>query len=312
LVLTGMHSRLKQPLERALGSPGITWITQRRLRGKRLILAYHGIIPDGAPPAGERALFIPRRVFAAQLDMLSEVADVVSLTDLDEEGDGRPRVAITIDDAYAGTVREGVQELAVRSLPATVFVAPGRLGGQTFWWDALAHATGSLGDRIRHHALYTLAGSEDRVREWAARTGLPVSPDLPEYARTATTAQLRAALNHPGLTLASHTWSHPNLASLSAGEISSELARAREWLKVEFGGRAIEWLAYPYGLDSNVANEAAAALSYTGALRISGGWHTTENVSRFARPRLNVSSKLSTNGLRARVLGAVRLAAGDR
>lgn len=305
-----MHSRLKQPLERALGSSGVTWFTRRRLRGQRLILAYHGIIPEGAPPAGERALFLSQRDFAAQLDMLCEVADVASLTNLDEEGDGRPRVAITIDDAYLGAVCEGVHELALRSLPATVFVAPGRLDGHTFWWDALADATGKLDDRTRRYALSSLAGSDDRVREWAARNGLPVTTELPQYARSATTMQLHAALDHPGITLASHTWSHLNLASLSGGELLSELGRSREWLKAEFGERTIDWLAYPYGLDSSVAHEAAAALSYTGALRISGGWHAPRNVSRFGRPRLNVSSNLSAAGLRARVLGAVRARAG--
>ena len=305
-----MHSSLKQPIERALGSSGVTWITRRRLREKRLILAYHGVIPDGGRPAGEGALFISQRRFAEHLDLLCEVADVASLTQLDEEGDGRPRVAITIDDAYLGAVCEGVNELALRSLPATIFVAPGRLDGHTFWWDALAHTKGKLDDRIRHHALHSLGGSEDRVREWAARTGLPVSTELPEYARTATAMKLHAALDHPGITVASHTWSHFNLASLSAEEIFSELGRSGDWLQAEFAGRAIDWLAYPYGLYSSSAQMAAAAVSYSGALRISGGWHTAQNVVRFARPRLNISSNLSAAGLRARLLGAVRSGEG--
>jgi peptidoglycan/xylan/chitin deacetylase (PgdA/CDA1 family) len=307
-----VHSRLKQPIERALASSGVTWITRRRVREKRLILAYHGVIPDAAQPAGESALFIPQRRFASHLDLLCEVADVASLSQLDEEGDGRPRVAITFDDAYLGAVREGVHELALRSLPATVFVAPGRLGGHTFWWDALTSGSGKLDDRIRHHALYSLAGNDERVREWASRTGLPVSTELPAYARSATTMQLHSALDHPGLTLASHTWSHSNLASLSDDEILSELERSCKWLKGEFAGRAINWLAYPYGLDSSAVHRVVASLSYTAALRISGGWHAAQNVSQFARPRLNVSSRLSAAGLRARVLGAVRLGVGRR
>jgi peptidoglycan/xylan/chitin deacetylase (PgdA/CDA1 family) len=307
-----MHSRLKQPLERALGSPGVTWITRRRLRGKRLVLAYHGIIPEGASQAGERALFISQRDFAAQLDMLCEVADVASLTNLDEEGDGRPRVAITIDDAYAGIVDEGVHELVLRSLPATIFVAPGRLDGHTFWWDALSHPAGKLDSRVRDYALYSLAGRDERVREWAMRTGLPVTTKIPEYARSANTDKLRAAVDHPGITVASHTWSHANLASLSAPEIVSELERSRSWVKAEFPGKAIDWLAYPYGLDSSAVHRAAAACSYTGGLRIMGGWHNIPIGSLYARPRLNVSSSLSLAGLRARVLGAVRLGAGTR
>lgn len=307
-----MHSRLKQPLERALGSSGVTWITRRRLRGKRLILAYHGVIPDGARPAGERALFIPQREFAAHLDMLSATADVVSLTRLDEEGDGRPRVAITIDDAYEGAVCEGVHELVTRSLPATIFVAPGRLDGHSFWWDALAHPTGKLDDRVRDYALHSLGGSDERVREWAVRAGFPVSTELPEYARASSRVKLRAALDNPGITVASHTWSHANLASLNTSEISTELDRSREWLEAEFAGRTVDWLAYPYGLESSTARRALAASSCTGALRISGGWHSPKNVSPFARPRLNVSASLSVAGLRARLLGAVRSGASTR
>jgi peptidoglycan/xylan/chitin deacetylase (PgdA/CDA1 family) len=257
-------------------------------------------------------LFISQRDFAAQLDMLREVADVASLANLDEEGDGRPRVAITIDDAYAGTLREGVHELVLRSLPATIFVSPGRMDGHTFWWDALSHGVGKLDGRVRDYALNSLGGCDERVREWAARTGLPVSTDVPEYARAASTDELRAAVDKTGITVASHTWSHANLASLSAPEIISELARSRDWVKAEFPAKAIDWLAYPYGLDSSAVHRAAAACSYTGGLRIMGGWHNSPIGSFYARPRLNVSSNLSTGGLRARVLGAVRLPEGRR
>jgi peptidoglycan/xylan/chitin deacetylase (PgdA/CDA1 family) len=300
-----VHPLAKRPLETMLGSSGVTWITRHRLRGKRLILAYHGIMPAGAHAAGQHALFIPQREFAAQLDMLSGVVDVVSLLQLDEEGDGRPRVAITIDDGYKGAVCEGVHELVKRSLPATIFVAPGRLDGNIFWWDALSEATGELNDRVRDHALHSLAGSDERIREWAARAALPISTDLPPYARAATKAELRAGLNNPGITIASHSWSHANLASLGTQQISAELASSREWLEAEFPGKTIDWLAYPYGLDSSAAHRALAASSYTGALRIFGGWHTSRTLSRFARPRLNVSASLSVAGLRARVLGAV-------
>jgi peptidoglycan/xylan/chitin deacetylase (PgdA/CDA1 family) len=307
-----MHSYLKQPLERALGSAGVTWITRRRLRGKRLILAYHGVVPDGAAPAGERALFITQRDFAAQLDVLREVADVVSLSNLDEEGDGRPRVAITIDDAYAGAVRQGVDELVARSLPATIFVAPGCLNGHTFWWDALSHVTGKLDARVRHHALHSLGGREERVREWAVQRGLPLATDLPEYARAATTENLRTAAARPGISVGSHTWSHPNLEAMGEDEILLEFTRSRAWLKAEFPGDAIDWVAYPYGLDSSEAHQAAAACSYNGGLRIVGGWHYGPPASSFARPRLNVSSSLSAAGLRARVLGSVQTRSSGR
>lgn len=300
-----MHHLLKDRVERAVSTPAVGWITRRRVRAKRLILAYHGILPDGEAPAGERALFIRQRDFTSQLDTLKVVADVAPLDRIDEPGDGRPRVAITIDDAYRGAVDVGVRELAARSLPATIFVAPGRLNNHVFWWDALAHKTGMLDSNVRDHALYKLGGADERIRTWAARSAILSSDDLPNYARTATRDELAAALKFPGITLGSHTWSHPNLASLGIAEIVPEVRRSREWLRAEFGNKVIDWLAYPYGIDSLPAQVAVAEASYAGALRIAGGWHRATKFSPFLRPRLNVGAGLSVAGLRARLQGAV-------
>jgi peptidoglycan/xylan/chitin deacetylase (PgdA/CDA1 family) len=299
-----MRSVLKRPIERALSSPAVTLVTRQRLRDKRLILAYHGIIPDGAPLAGERSLFITQGDFAAQLDMLSQCVDVAPLDQIDAEGDGRPRIAITLDDAYRGAVCEGVLELVKRSLPATLFVAPARLERHVFWWDALAAGTGTLDETLRSYALSTLSGRDERVRAWAAAAALPTS-DLPDYARAATLPELRAAVSQPGITVGSHTWSHANLARLSITEILSEIDRSRAWLKTQFGSKAIDWLAYPYGLDSVAAHHALEHASYAGGLRIAGGWHHRSRVSPFARPRLNVPSGLSVAGLKARALGGI-------
>jgi peptidoglycan/xylan/chitin deacetylase (PgdA/CDA1 family) len=300
-----VHHSVKQPIEKAMSSAAVGWVTQRRVRGKRLILAYHGIIPEGQEPAGERALFVTQRDFAMHLDMLAAVADVAPLDRIDEAGDGRPRVAITIDDAYRGAVNVGVRELGARSLPATIFVAPARLNKHVFWWDALSHSNGKLDEKLRDHALCKLGGEDERIRVWAARAEMPVCDELPEYAQTATRGELAAALRFPGITLGSHTWSHPNLASLGIVEVVAEVRRSREWLRAEFGERAIDWFAYPYGLESVQARVALADASYVGALRIDGGWHRPTEVSPFARPRFTVAAGLSVAGLRARLQGAL-------
>jgi peptidoglycan/xylan/chitin deacetylase (PgdA/CDA1 family) len=280
-------------------------MTQRRVRGKRLILAYHGIIPEGQPPAGERALFVTQRNFAMHLDMLATEADVAPLDLIDEPGDGRPRVAITIDDAYRGAVNAGVHELAARSLPATIFVSPALLNNHVFWWDALSHRGARLDEKLRKHALYKLRGEDERVRAWAARAEVPTCDELPAYAQTATRGELAAALRFPGIRLGSHTWSHPNLASLGMTEVVTQVRRSREWLVAEFGDKVIDWLAYPYGLDSLEARVAVADASYAGALRIDGGWHRQTEVSPFARPRFSIDAGLSVAGLRARLQGAL-------
>jgi peptidoglycan/xylan/chitin deacetylase (PgdA/CDA1 family) len=238
------------------------------------------------------------------LEMLSDEADVAPLDRIDESGDGRPRVAITFDDAYSGAVNEGVRELAKRNLPATIFVAPGRLDGHVFWWDSISHGSELLDATVRHHALHALAGADERIRAWATSAALPMSDALPSYARAATRSELHAALALPGITVGSHTWTHRNLAALGMSEVVAEVRDSRQWLRAEFGNKAIDWLAYPYGLDSIEVHRAVAEAAYAGALRIGGGWHRATDASRFARPRFSVGSRLTVAGLRARLIGA--------
>lgn len=300
-----MRALVKRPIEAFMSSPPLGWLTQRRVQGMRLIVAYHGVIPDGESPAGEPALFVTQRDFARQLDVLAAEADVVPLDRIDDADTGRPRVAITIDDGYRGAVTAGVRELSARSLPATIFVAPGRLNDHVFWWDALLYGTGKLDDKLRSHALHKLGGADERVRAWAARAGIPARSQLPSYARAATEAELVEALFFDGITLGSHTWSHPNLASLGAEELASEVCRSREWLRARFGASVVNWLAYPYGLESPRVRAAVADASYAGALCIDGGWHRAVDVSAFARPRFSVGARLSVEGLRLRLHGAL-------
>ena len=296
---------LKEPIERVLCAPSIGRLTRRRVRGKRLILAYHGVVPEGARPDGEHTLFIAQRDFAAHLDMLSTVADVAPLDRIDDEGDGRPRVAITIDDAYRGAVCEGAHELVKRGLPATIFVAPMRLDDHVFWWDALSSTAGTLDRGVRDYAMHTLAGSDERVRAWANRSALWTNAMISEHARAATRDELRAAVARQGITIGSHTWSHANLASLGMADLIVEVKRSRAWIKSEFAEKSIDWLAYPYGLYSNEAQRAVADASYVGAVGTSGGWHHAGEVSPFARPRFNVPARMSVAGLKARLLGAL-------
>jgi peptidoglycan/xylan/chitin deacetylase (PgdA/CDA1 family) len=115
---------------------------------------------------------------------------------------------------------------------------------------------------------------------------------------------LAAAVALPGITLGSHTWSHRNLARLCASDVVAEVQHSRAWLRAEFDGRVVDWLAYPYGLESAETRGLVAKASYVGALRTVGGWHRSTDVSPFARPRFTVGARLSAAGLRSRLNGA--------
>lgn len=303
-----MRTTLKKAVESTLCRSGLTRLACRRRAQDTIVLAYHNIVPEGASVHGDRSLHLPQREFARQLDLIRRTHEVVPLSRLLEPREGRPRhpqAVITFDDACQGAVTSGVDELARRGLPATVFVAPAFVGGRSFWWDALSGgAAGGLSNELRQHALEALAGKDEDVRLWAERASTPLR-DVPEHQTCATEAQLQALDRVEGITLASHTWSHPNLARIPEEEIADELQRPLVWLRERFR-HVVPWLSYPYGIASERVMQAAAEAGYDGALLVEGGWlgrPSRKPVDPFALPRQNVPAGISLSGFELRVSG---------
>lgn len=298
-----VRTGLKQAMESLLIGAGVARVSRARVRHRTLVLAYHNVVPDDAPATGDLSLHIGRSCFAAQLDELASHAQIVPLDQvLAQSGAGRARVAITFDDAYRGAVTWGAEELARRGLPATIFVAPGLLAGHAFWWDALAEPGSGLPDDVRSRGLEELRGEDAAVRTWAARTGRAACV-LPDYARSASEEELRRAVARGGVTLGSHSWSHPSLPRLSRAEMAAELTRSRDWLAARFGATFIPWLSYPYGHLSAAVIEQAAAAGYRGALAIRGGWVPPRPPAPYSVPRLTVPAGLSPKGFALRAAG---------
>lgn len=302
--MSAVRTAFKALTECLLGAPSVVAVALRRLRGAQLVLSYHNVVAGDAPPAtGDRSLHLPLTRFRAQLDALAAAGlRVLPLGEQVKPGDA-PSVAISFDDAYAGTLEYALPELSARGLPSTIFVAPGLLGSSAPWWDRLASpADGAVPEALRQRALTELAGQESRILEAAEAQGWALTPAAPEH-RIACEDELDRALQaHPGLTLGAHTWSHPNVAQLAAAELRREVVRAREWLQGRYPERYVNWLAYPYGMHNTAAESAAAAAGYAGALLVTGGWDRQISAPH-ARPRLNVTPGLSDAGFRLRLAG---------
>ncbi len=305
---TSVRARLKRSAELLLSGAGAARAARWYRRRGTLVLAYHNVVPHGEPRGGDRSLHLPQREFASQLELIGRTHEVVPLERLAEpRSGGRPRAVITFDDAYEGAVTAGVHELARRGMPATVFVAPAFVGGRSFWWDVLADPDRGLEPSFRDRALARLRGEDEEIRGWAARAGMEAREVAP-HMRAATESRLADAVRAGGITLASHTWSHPNLAALDAEALEREMERPLRWLRERFGA-ALPWLSYPYGLSSPAVEDAARRAGYTGAFRVEGGWLLQDfaGAPRFALPRVNVPAggsleyfSLLTSGLLAR------------
>lgn len=295
---------MKRGGQAALCLSGGVALARTLMRSRALVLAYHNIIPDDSAPGGDRSLHLSRRSFAAQLDQLQQFCEVVPLgAIIGGPGSGRPRVAITFDDAYRGAATIGVEELAQRGFPATIFVTPALLGGKSFWWDAFGGAGGREGlpAEFRELALSQYRGEDQRIRQYAVEHGMGES-DVASELISATEEELRAAAMVPGITLGSHSWSHPNLTVLSRGELMYELVEPLQWLRERFDS-VLPWLSYPYGRSTAAVETATKAAGYAAALRISGGWLPVGRQARLALPRLNIPAGLSAHGFALRTAG---------
>lgn len=297
--------RAKSTAEALLVRSGAVRLAQRWSPPRNLVLAYHNIVPDGAAVEGEVPLHLPRARFGRQLDLLTQAYEVVPLDRLvDEpaESNARLRAAITFDDAYRGAVTLGVEEVARRGLPATLFVIPASVGAGSFWWDALADG-GRLPDDLRRYALDELRGEDASIRRWAGGRGLSARV-CGGLACAAGEDELRAATRHTGIALASHTWSHPNLPRLAPEEVEAELRRSLDWLRERFD-RVTPWLSFPYGRSTVEIGRIAARLGYRAALRIDGGAWRHPAPDPYALPRVHVPAGLSVNGFALRLAGLV-------
>lgn len=298
-----MREMAKVLAERALvWSAAARW-HRRRMSGRVLVLAYHNVVPDDIERAGDLANHLPLSTFVAQLDALRRTHDVVPLADAlqgPRPAGSRPQVAITFDDAYRGAIRYALPELVRRRLPATIFVAPAFLGGRSFWWDAVA-SRGGLDPAFREHALTELRGQDAAVRSWAVATGHTPSA-LVDILCAASEDELRAAASLPGITLGSHSWSHPNLTRLGPEELTQELVQPLAWLRAN-ATATLPCISYPYGMHNEEVRRAARAAGYEAALAISGGWLAPIPEDPFALPRVNVPPGLTLNGLVLRGAG---------
>ncbi len=294
---------MKSTVEAVLVHGGFANLSRHLHRDRTLVLAYHNIVPHGEPITGDRSLHLPVHSFAEHLDLLLRHCDVVPLDSVFDRtaGGRRPKVAITFDDAYRGTVAAGVTELVMRGLPATIFVVPAFLGGNSFWWDAVLPVARDRMDGFREWALSALRGRDQEIKAWAKAAGVR-SLQLPLHALTATEEELRRAAAQPGITLGSHTWSHPNLTQLDADAVEQELTSPLEWLRQRFES-VVPWLAYPYGLASPTVERAAAATGYHGAFGVTGSWLPQTNARAFALPRLNIPAGVTPNGFILRLSG---------
>lgn len=269
----------------------------RRTRpGDRLILAYHNVVPSDWAPRGDRSLHLPVDKFEAQLRMIRNEAEIVSLMELlTTDAPRERRVAITFDDAYASALTLAVPACTAAQAPCTIFVAPALLGTVPHW-DSAADM-GAWSDTDRERFLWQQGGVPAH-----AQGDLTLSSC--DELRIAQYAQLRAVTSATLVTIGNHTMRHPNLGALPADAASDDIEEADRWLRQRFPSQYVPVLAYPFGLAGSLGDAARWTTTIQYALRVTGGWLPTAMPSeRLQIPRWNVPAGISRHGFQLRLRG---------
>lgn len=267
-------------------------------RGRRplIVLGYHRIQdPDGplARPLDPDLVSATPADFAWQMQHLREHHSVVSLEQVMEHlrsGARLPRRAtvVTFDDGFTDTYHTAFPVLQRFGIPAALFVTTDYLGsGDVFWFERVAQLVMTVppgwlkigeerlpvegSDAGRHRDLRRMlatlkqmprARREQLIVEWTAAHPDPGQLSLTDDARSIDWTQLRE-LAAGGLTIGSHTVSHPNLALLGKDEQLQELVDSRQLLETGLG-KPVDTLAYPIGTADAFNAEVAASAERAG------------------------------------------------
>ena len=263
-------------------------------RQQTLVLAYHNVIPDALHHTGLGSQHMRESDFQRQMLWVARTFDIVPLPEVLRERTGtptRPRIAITFDDAYRGALHCAIPWMAQHGIPATMFVAPGCLGSDGFWWDRLRVDPWSDFPFF----FQEMRADQARIMAWARATNLEVH-DLNDLFKPVTEAELADSVNQAAghLLLGPHGWTHQNLASLPPSELDDELRMPLAWLRERHSETTLPILAFPYGLKSPEVCDAAEKLGHAAAFLIDGSWMPRKLRSPFLIPRRNVAGGISS------------------
>lgn len=275
------------------------------------ILTYHRVLPQrdsllpGEPSASE---------FKLQMDLLADNFNVLPLRDgIGRLGSGSlpaRAVCITFDDGYANNLEVAQPILASRSLPATIFVAPGYLGRDLMFNDMIIEAIRAAPEQLdlapvglgahrlsdndaRLKAIDLIIDAlkyevqsvrSERARAVTAIAGVREPPSL-----MMTEQQIHAA-HKAGFEIGAHTVTHPILTKTDPKAAAMEIVSSRAMLQ-DIIGDTVASFAYPNGRPGRDYDPSHVAMVRDAGfdLAVSTAWGTASGASPlYELPRISV------------------------
>lgn len=142
--------------------------------------------------------------------------------------------------------------------------------------------------------VFQVVGRVGQDTNWEGQSGVRAG-------RLMTWAQIRKIADH-GVTIGSHTISHPRLATMTPDAAREELARSKQELEDRLG-RAVDYFSYPYSNRNSAIQQLVADLGYRAACANDRGAWDRFNVWRMQcwRDNSHLSFMLKAQGWYDRV-----------
>lgn len=244
-----LRERAKCALARGLCASGVAALS-RASRGRPLtILTYHRVLPlADALRYPFQGMVMPRDTFEHQIAHLARHYHVVpfekGVRDLASGSLPERAVTLTFDDGYRDNHDHAFPVLSRHGLPATFFVVTDVVEhGRRLWWDEV----GAMIPGDAPGIVTRLNGATREEREiWLRRARAEHGSGPEDRDGLMMRWDEVEALVRGGMTVGSHTRSHPFLDELSDSEIREELTESLRMLESRTG-RACPWLAFPRG-----------------------------------------------------------------
>ncbi|AWB20993.1 polysaccharide deacetylase [Methylobacterium currus] len=313
-------------------------------RGRGVILTFHHVRPDEAPPGA----FAPNRLLAITPSFLDRTLTalrargfaIIPLSDLPrrlaETGD--PFAVLTFDDGYRDNLEHAAPTLRRHGAPWTLYVTHDYATGTgRLWWIELERAIRIL-DRVRlpEVGLDLPAGNDAQKSAAFAEAYRALRAGPEEILRAATlrlcgeagidagriagelclsAGELRELARDEAVTLAAHTLSHPMLAKHDDDAVRREIVDGKARLG-ELLGRVPEHLSYPVG-DPGSAGMREFALAREAGYRTAvttrpGHLFAGHAAHLHALPRVSVNGCFQTDAALRALLSGVPFLAWNR
>jgi peptidoglycan/xylan/chitin deacetylase (PgdA/CDA1 family) len=274
---------IRPATDRVAKYSGLLQAYERRMRSKITVLMYHRILEDAeCADYPFPSLVMPRSLFEAQLDYLSERTHVLPVADALRRARERPRgwrplVCMTFDDGYVDNFEIAAPVLEARGLRGTFFITAGAVQARKpLWYDRAASAWALFGSEETRELLSD--GGDTEVPSFETRESwiewlklvsgdrretsiavLEAKADNDTSPCPLMTADQVRQLSESGHEIGSHTLWHPILTTMAEDERRHEIEGARKLLR-QWTKREVTGFCYPNGdFDSEVVRQLREA-----------------------------------------------------